>query len=150
MSIVTCTLDSTRKIINLQKTNSQTNEKSQWCHIFKFFLILFYFCLVGHAVSGKLEGDRIAGSTRSRSSGWTLYEPYLVPPCSSLVLLMEVCARQQRAVQCRDDGGGDMWWHNGASHRFSAFLLDRLGFWSGVTVAATNLVCWARGPHSLL
>jgi hypothetical protein len=47
MSIVTCTLDSTRKIINLQKTNSQTNEKSQWCHIFKFFLILFYFCLVG-------------------------------------------------------------------------------------------------------
>jgi hypothetical protein len=66
MSIVTCTLDSTRKIINLQKTNSQTNEKSQWCHIFKFFLILFYFCLVGHAVSGRLEGSVVATIEKNR------------------------------------------------------------------------------------
>jgi hypothetical protein len=68
------------------------------------------------------------------------YESYLVPPCSSLVLLMEVCARQRRAVQCRDDGGGDLWWRSGASHRFSTSLLGRLGFGSGATVAAANLV----------
>jgi hypothetical protein len=39
MSIVTCTLDLTCKFIDLEKysekTNSQTNKKSQWCHIFK-------------------------------------------------------------------------------------------------------------------
>jgi hypothetical protein len=44
---------------------------------------------------------------------------------------MEICARQRHAVQCRDDGGGDLWWRSGASHRFSASLVDRLGFWSG-------------------
>jgi hypothetical protein len=40
MSIVTCTLDLTSKFIDLkkifaEKMNSQTNEKSHWCHIFK-------------------------------------------------------------------------------------------------------------------
>jgi hypothetical protein len=57
-----------------------------------------------HAVT-----DRIAGSTRSRSSGNTLCVTYL-ESLIALVLLMKVCTRQRRAVQIRDGGVEVLWW----------------------------------------
>jgi hypothetical protein len=39
---------------------------------------------------------------------------------------------------------------SGTSHRFSTSLSIGLGFWSGETTVAANLVSGAHGPHSLL